>query len=70
MIAPRRVKITDDTGVWFSTASFAPPHLHGERLGQWLTKLAAHRGIRATYEPATEQDYQAYKARQRGEIEK
>lgn len=60
---PRRVRITDDTGVWFATASLAPEHLKGDVLGRWLTNQAVSRGIKALYEPATEAEYQGYKTK-------
>ena len=66
----RRVKVTDETGVWFATARLAPEGLTGARLGRWLTKLAVSRGVKAIYEPATEQEYQAYKAHTRKEFPK
>ncbi len=65
---PRRVKITDATGVWYATAGLAPSHLTGKKLGEWLTKLAVKRGVSALYEPATEEEYQAYKEKLREEI--
>jgi hypothetical protein len=68
--APRRVKIIDATGVWFASARLAPEALTGEKLGRWLTRRALQRGIKALYEPATEEEYQAYKALTRKEITK
>ena len=65
---PRRVKITDATGVWFATAHLAPEHLTGDKLCRWLTKQAILRGVRAIYEPATEQEYQDYKKNPRDQI--
>lgn len=67
---PRRVKITDASGVWFATAALAPEVLKGEKLGRWLTRQAMKRGTKAIYEPATEEEYQAYKAQMRKEIGK
>lgn len=68
---PRRMKITDVTGVWFAS-SFGPGNykLTHEAYAKWLTRRAIKQGVKALYEPATEEEYQAYKAQMRAEVAK
>lgn len=63
-----RVKITDATGVWFATA--APSNATPARQVVALNAAAKRKGITATYEVATEAEYQAYRAETRAIIAK
>lgn len=60
-ILPRRVKITDQTGVWFATAPPVHPMMPDTAFCKMLTRRAIRKGVKAIYEPATEDEYQAYR---------
>lgn len=58
--APIRVKITMETGeVWFATAP--PLKMTSAQMIIHLNKCAKKVGAGATYGPATEEEYQAYR---------
>lgn len=54
-----KVKITDETGSWYATALLRKPT--PEETVEYLNKVAASFGVKATYTLATQEEYDNYR---------